>query len=879
VAAGPRYNEVWGTATHNSYWMNRTDQNDYEASGAQELLTDQLLHEHIRGIEIDIHTDGAPDGEWRVYHTSGSEDFTCSLLGDCLEYLRAFQYAVPDHEVLNVVLELKNTSNNLCGDTNPNFDDGTHRHRIEDLDSVLRAHLGDSLYTPADFLRRCPAADRGSLRRCMDGHGWPGIETLRGRIIVNLIGNYYGAGKDWAEYSGRAIAERVAFPMQSVLALRRLPTIDTVPDASDPLRRPCAAAAFSVDLGYVDPGMGDRFACIGSISTYCTSVSPLSGFPTTPPSVGLRRAAFANSVFWQFEPVKDPLALQVADLFIRHGGVVRGADSWEWNDTDTTRETTCTGGDDPHDGTQSDRLAHGFQFLQTDYPWHVIYDGGPPGTLLPTDPSRRLKRFSARPGSGATNGPPPAGAPIEPGSKIYLHLAAKSGSVAAARPVAGASGAWLETTVSTTRRGTTWSAVKAFPATPGECPLTFRRRAAEDTAAGLFVSSGEETLRIARTKHSSCDYKDNWPMLQEGVVVSARYSGPARHPTVVRTGGRFGPCRREATDTGSHDNCAEVGGLLAIRVSKGGREVSAYSTSTIASGGKPRWVRVTSLRLRRPATVIGLEAAVAPPEAAGGPDEAAAACKAHRGFPAYAGADALFAGTRFSGKLDDDSQPVDLHPITLRELPIHRTDPGDLPADRAAIVDLSGSLACGGAGQACCGVDAACNASTLRCLGGKCQACGAVGQMCCAEGTTACFEGGCEAGTCACGNEGELCCGGASGNACGSGLGCRMTASGRRCERACGHQREACCPPDGTCGPALVCDRGVCACGGRSQPCCLGQVCGGGDRCAQGRCQSPTSACALCEAKRADTRLYCDCIQQNGCPPNFGLCGPGPRSP
>ena len=38
------YNQVYGIATHNSYFINRSDQTDYGASGTQELLTDQLLH-------------------------------------------------------------------------------------------------------------------------------------------------------------------------------------------------------------------------------------------------------------------------------------------------------------------------------------------------------------------------------------------------------------------------------------------------------------------------------------------------------------------------------------------------------------------------------------------------------------------------------------------------------------------------------------------------------------------------------------------------------------------------------------------------------------------------------------------------------------------
>src|SRR6266571_8351673 len=104
----PPYNHVFGIATHNSYWIDRSDLVDFSSSGTQELISDQLLHEHVRGLEIDIHSQGAAPGQWKVYHTSDSEDFLGRYLEDYLEYLRNFQYALPDHEVINIVIELKN---------------------------------------------------------------------------------------------------------------------------------------------------------------------------------------------------------------------------------------------------------------------------------------------------------------------------------------------------------------------------------------------------------------------------------------------------------------------------------------------------------------------------------------------------------------------------------------------------------------------------------------------------------------------------------------------------------------------------------------------------------------------------------------------------
>ncbi|MBB5421744.1 Ca2+-dependent phosphoinositide-specific phospholipase C [Paraburkholderia atlantica] len=181
--AFPRYNQVYGVATHNSYWVNRSDQVDYHASGTQELLSDQLLHEHIRAIELDVHSEGAPAHEWKVYHTSDSEDFTCRYLSDCLEYLRNFHYAVPNHEAINVVVELKNVVSQsgtytLTIPTNYNFDSN---HTQNDFDTLIRNKLGGALYTPADFLAKCPAGT--TLRDCAKMHpndAWPTVDQLRG---------------------------------------------------------------------------------------------------------------------------------------------------------------------------------------------------------------------------------------------------------------------------------------------------------------------------------------------------------------------------------------------------------------------------------------------------------------------------------------------------------------------------------------------------------------------------------------------------------------------------------------------------------------------------------------------------------------------------
>jgi hypothetical protein len=206
--AAPSFDAAWRISTHNSYWVDHGASGDLFASGTQERIADQLLFDHARGVEIDIHKDPTTPGAFAVYHTTPGNGL-CDTLPGCLAALRAFHRALPQHEALHVTLELKEI-------TAPLFDAS---HTIADLDRVLASELGDLLYRPADLLTRCP--DARTLSECARDAGWPTTHELRGRVIVSVLGNWTGlpgaqATKDYLDYATTGdIAERSAFPMAS----------------------------------------------------------------------------------------------------------------------------------------------------------------------------------------------------------------------------------------------------------------------------------------------------------------------------------------------------------------------------------------------------------------------------------------------------------------------------------------------------------------------------------------------------------------------------------------------------------------------------------------------------------------------------------------
>jgi hypothetical protein len=271
----PTYERVWGTATHNSYWINRNHWVDPFASGTQELISDQLLHEHVRGLELDVHTDDGNPGVWTIYHTDTPSNSLVHTLKDAVDVLRDFHYACPHHEVVNVVIELKNTNVKVYPPlaTENTF---TSDHTPDQFDQTFRDGLGDALYTPADMLAR--VAPGSTLARAAQVAGWPTIDELRGKFIINIIGNWSNAYHDWYRYAGETdIAKRVAFPLRSIFN-----------DAGDGLASWPGNAHDSIPQAWIQP-------------------------------------ARDASVFWQVEDLMCPL---VPD-FLRKNGIVRGADSFD----------------------------------------------------------------------------------------------------------------------------------------------------------------------------------------------------------------------------------------------------------------------------------------------------------------------------------------------------------------------------------------------------------------------------------------------------------------------------------------------------------------------------------------------------------------------
>jgi hypothetical protein len=141
-------------------------------------------------IELDV-WDDVFTHEWKVSHdsltsnsnncvaaTSASQLYTGGTnkdLEQCLDDVRLWLGAHPGHPPLTIKLELKAGFQNNLG-LGPAV-----------LDSSIRAHLGDLVFTPADLLAKPGGGTYGSLDEAARANNWPSRSALAGKVILEVI--------------------------------------------------------------------------------------------------------------------------------------------------------------------------------------------------------------------------------------------------------------------------------------------------------------------------------------------------------------------------------------------------------------------------------------------------------------------------------------------------------------------------------------------------------------------------------------------------------------------------------------------------------------------------------------------------------------------
>lgn len=161
-----RYNEVRQKSSHNSFQKH-------------EALIDQLVYHRIRSIELDLHKSkglfwGKTSQNWYVYHHAADTDTMCHRLSDCLDELRSFHDANPNHEVVTVFLDIKSGWESSI--------------MPADLDARIHSHLPTSMvFRPTDLVSSC--SGQSTLQGAASTCGWPYLRNMRGKFIFVLTGS------------------------------------------------------------------------------------------------------------------------------------------------------------------------------------------------------------------------------------------------------------------------------------------------------------------------------------------------------------------------------------------------------------------------------------------------------------------------------------------------------------------------------------------------------------------------------------------------------------------------------------------------------------------------------------------------------------------
>ncbi len=196
AATGVKLNQMQVIGTHNSYHVEPPpdllqilvgiDPSAIELAYSHSPIDEQLRHEGVRQLELDVYADPAgslwrPLGTpgYKVFHIEGfDERATCETFVGCLQVVKGWSDAHPAHLPIAVLVEVKDTVD-LPGPPDPL---PVGPAELDALDGEIRSVFPPSrLLTPDDVRAGAPTLEQAVL-----AGGWPAIDDVRGRVMFLL---------------------------------------------------------------------------------------------------------------------------------------------------------------------------------------------------------------------------------------------------------------------------------------------------------------------------------------------------------------------------------------------------------------------------------------------------------------------------------------------------------------------------------------------------------------------------------------------------------------------------------------------------------------------------------------------------------------------
>lgn len=173
-----RLNHLQARGTHNSYHLEPANPVDPSHRYSHLPLGLQLAEQGVRQFELDLHLRTGKG--FQVFHLPGGVDAetTCLQFIDCLEEIRAWSDANPDHLPVMIWLEPKDLDLDWA---EPDLEEFVGRY------DGLRAEIL-SVFEPGRILTPDEVrGDHPDLPTAIAADGWPTLGQTRGRVLFALL--------------------------------------------------------------------------------------------------------------------------------------------------------------------------------------------------------------------------------------------------------------------------------------------------------------------------------------------------------------------------------------------------------------------------------------------------------------------------------------------------------------------------------------------------------------------------------------------------------------------------------------------------------------------------------------------------------------------
>jgi hypothetical protein len=165
-----RLNHIQTKGTHNSYHIAHPDGLIPKYDYTHVPLDQQLTKQGVRQLELDVYH--YPNGEFVVYHNEGDDLSTCALLTDCLQTVKDWSDAHPDHHALFIHVEIK--------EDKAGIDPEALNQALDD--KILSVWPRERIVTPDDLQGGYP-----TMKDALAARGWPTLGETRGKVLFILL--------------------------------------------------------------------------------------------------------------------------------------------------------------------------------------------------------------------------------------------------------------------------------------------------------------------------------------------------------------------------------------------------------------------------------------------------------------------------------------------------------------------------------------------------------------------------------------------------------------------------------------------------------------------------------------------------------------------